>query len=273
MARPARPWFRFYVEAFSDRKLRRLKVEHRWLFVACLGAARQSPRPGILLVADGHPMDEYDLADYAGLDVRTVRAGLVALGKMGLIVKGSPGDLEEIAYRSPAFQNRQFESDDVTKRTRKHRSTSADEPEGTFQRGSQERSKNGDGNAPETETETETDKEQGGKPPAARKRAHRLPVDFAPNDTNRRIAAERGLNLNAVVAQFTDHHVAKGSTFVDWNLALNTWLRRERPGNVERIDTRSVGAPIEAPPDGATDEEAHAWYAEYEARLRAGSRA
>lgn len=68
-----------------------------------------------------------------------------------------------------------------------------------------------------------------GKPAAAPKRAHQLPDDFVPNDTNRRIAAERGLDLRAVYEQFADHHRAKGTTMKDWHLAFNTWLRRERP--------------------------------------------
>ena len=63
MPRPARPWFRFYVEALSDRKLRRLTPAQRWLWVAVLGAARQSPIPGHLMVSEREPMDAHDLAD------------------------------------------------------------------------------------------------------------------------------------------------------------------------------------------------------------------
>ncbi len=65
-----------------------------------------------------------------------------------------------------------------------------------------------------------------GKPATNRK--HQLPDDFAPNDTNRRIATERGLDLRAVFEQFADHHRAKGNTMVDWHRAFNSWLRRER---------------------------------------------
>lgn len=155
MPRPARPWFRFYVEALSDRKLRRLVPAHRWLFVACLAAARQSPVPGDLLVAEGSPMTDRDLADFAGMDMRTVRTGMRALVGAGLIEERSRGDREEIVYRSPAFLRRQYESDDVTKRTRKHRASRADEKEGTFLPRSEERSGNGRRNVPETETETE----------------------------------------------------------------------------------------------------------------------
>ena len=59
----------------------------------------------------------------------------------------------------------------------------------------------------------------------ARKRAQQLPAGFAPNDNHKRIAADLELDLRHEFEQFTDHHAAKGSTFIDWNRALNTWLR------------------------------------------------
>ena len=79
MAKKSMPWFRLYTEMPSDRKIRRLKVEHRWLWVCVLCAARQSPIHGLLLVADGVPCDEQDLADMSGLSPRQVAAGLAAL--------------------------------------------------------------------------------------------------------------------------------------------------------------------------------------------------
>lgn len=92
-----------------------------------------------------------------------------------------------------------------------------------------------------------------GERKAAQKRAHQLPSDFEPNDTNRRIAAERGLDLASVVAQFADHHRAKGTTMKDWHLALNTWLRRERsqPGNVQPL--RAVAGREPGPGEVADD--------------------
>lgn len=82
--------------------------------------------------------------------------------------------------------------------------------------------------------------------PTPRKRGatskRQLPDDFAPNDTNRRIAAERGLDLRAVFEQFADHHRAKGSTMKDWHLAFNTWLRNERPRRPEQAAPESNAA-------------------------------
>src|SRR5690349_23350084 len=85
MPRPARPWFRFYVEAVHDRKLRRLKPEHRWLFVACLAAARQSCEPGVLLVGEHDPMTVDDLVDFAGMSRSQVVAGMQALVLAGVV--------------------------------------------------------------------------------------------------------------------------------------------------------------------------------------------
>lgn len=92
------------------------------------------------------------------------------------------------------------------------------------------------------------------------KRPHQLPDDFEPNDANRRIADERGLHLDSVVAQFADHHRAKGTTMKDWHLALNTWLRRERPDpRTTPAKPRRHASELELPPDGLTPDEYAAW--------------
>jgi hypothetical protein len=117
MPRPQRPWFRFYVEALSDRKLRRLTPAQRWLWVAVLGAARQSPVPGVLLVSDDEPMDPDDLADIAGMTRREVVKALPLFERAGMIDRDD--DLD--AWRVTNWGTRQWESDDTTERTRKHR--------------------------------------------------------------------------------------------------------------------------------------------------------
>lgn len=135
MPRPARPWFRFYVEALSDRKLRRLEPAHRWLWVAVLGMARMSPSPGLLLVAEGQPADERDLADVAGMQLKDVRKAMPLFELAGMVQR------QDDTWSVTNWAGRQFESDDITERTRKHRS--------------KERFNGVRGNAPETEAETE----------------------------------------------------------------------------------------------------------------------
>ena len=74
------------------------------------------------------------------------------------------------------------------------------------------------------------------KPAKPASRATILPDDFQPNETVRQMAAELGLNLQAELAAFCDHHTAKGTTFRDWQAALRTWLR-----NASKFGQRAVG--------------------------------
>jgi hypothetical protein len=97
-----------------------------------------------------------ELADYADVPLRLAVKAVGAMVDLGMVV------MDGEVMTAPKFTTRQYESDDVTARTRRHRKErSNDVPSenvGTFQRGSQERSRNGRRNAPETETETETEK-------------------------------------------------------------------------------------------------------------------
>jgi hypothetical protein len=117
MAPPKRPWFRFYVEALTDPKLRRLSAEERWLWVVVLGLARQSPVPGWLLVTESIPMEPDDMSEMAGVTAAKVGKGLAKMVDLGLLIHDRSG-----AYRVTKWDERQFESDDVAKRTAKHRS-------------------------------------------------------------------------------------------------------------------------------------------------------
>lgn len=71
----------------------------------------------------------------------------------------------------------------------------------------------------------------------SRKRATQLPEGFEPNRTNIDLAASEGVDLRREYAKFCDHHRAKGSTYKDWHLALNTWIRKaaEYGGNVRPL--------------------------------------
>lgn len=138
MAPPKHPWFRFYCEALTDRKLRRLTPAQRWLWVAVLATARQSPDPGVLLIAEGIPATVGDLAEMAGVKPAEAREGVTRMVELGLI-EGDPWSVTK-------WKQRQFESDTSTPRTRKHRA-------GNDERTPMERS----GIGPEAEPETETE--------------------------------------------------------------------------------------------------------------------
>lgn len=63
------------------------------------------------------------------------------------------------------------------------------------------------------------------KPEKPKKNATQFPNDFSPNDGNKKLADSLGVSLDSEVPAFADYHQSRGSTFKDWNLALNTWLR------------------------------------------------
>lgn len=110
------PWFRFYVEATRDQKLRMLPPSHRWLFVSLLSCARQSPIPGVLLVTESVAMTAELIADEAALSLKDTKAGLKALSALELI------EWDGDAWVVTKWKERQFESDTSTDRTAKHRS-------------------------------------------------------------------------------------------------------------------------------------------------------
>jgi hypothetical protein len=78
---------------------------------------------------------------------------------------------------------------------------------------------------PETETETEKRQREGARAP--RSRSTQLPDSFQPNETHKRLALQLGVNLDGCFPAFCDYHKSKGSTFKEWDRALNTWLRRQ----------------------------------------------
>lgn len=145
MAPPSRPWFRFYVEAIRDPKMLRLSPTEKWLWVAILSAARESYIGGYLMVANGVAYTWPDLARYADVPLKAVETGTARMHDLGMIAF----DPSLEAWYVVAWSSRQYESDDVTKRTRKHRSTEpARNVPSPFQ-----------GTPPETDTETETEEE------------------------------------------------------------------------------------------------------------------
>jgi hypothetical protein len=69
-----------------------------------------------------------------------------------------------------------------------------------------------------------------------------MPDNWQPTDANRTLATRLGVDLEAAIEQFRDYHLARGSTFVRWDLALNTWIRNDRKYSK---NGRSVGADTE----------------------------
>lgn len=112
-------WYRFYSEAIRDTKLRRIarkvgstpaEVVGIWCIV--LSFASESPQRGTLLLSDGIPVTEDDIADIAGCSVSETLRELCSIG-MVTVLDGM------IAVTN--WDKRQFGSDCSTLRVQKHR--------------------------------------------------------------------------------------------------------------------------------------------------------
>jgi hypothetical protein len=108
-------WLRLYTEIRNDRKLRRLSPAQRWLWVVILTIAKESPKPGYLLLSEGVPVTIEDLADDAAIPLDEVKSGIEAFVAQRM--------LEQVdgVWRLVNWDKRQFSSDSSTERVRKHR--------------------------------------------------------------------------------------------------------------------------------------------------------
>lgn len=72
--------------------------------------------------------------------------------------------------------------------------------------------------------------------PAKPSRGCALPTSFEPDQTAVDMAAQSGIDLQAELANFLDHHTARGTIFKDWQAAFRTWLR-----NAVKFGQRGAG--------------------------------
>ncbi|EEF6862221.1 helix-turn-helix domain-containing protein [Salmonella enterica] len=63
------------------------------------------------------------------------------------------------------------------------------------------------------------------EPLERKKKPSSMPEGFSPSASHQKMAEEFGISLQDEFDKFTDHHLSKGSKFIDWSRALNTWLR------------------------------------------------
>jgi hypothetical protein len=91
------------------------------MWAAVLGAAKKSPIPGVLLLSASSPMTDEEIAEFAGVPVRDMSRTLerFAADDLGMVERSVD---HHMAWRVTKWDSRQFESDDVTKRTGKYRS-------------------------------------------------------------------------------------------------------------------------------------------------------
>lgn len=214
MAPPKRPWFRFYTEALTDPKLRRLTPEQRWVWVAVLGAARQSPEPGRLMLSADLPMESVDLAELAGVPAKKVSAALTAMERLRLVERDGE------VWVVPKFGARQYESDLSTGRVSRHRSNTDDAT-------SMKRPIAVDETPPETETENR-DREQTKEPPATADADASPPDGGTPPDEGIKTDPEIIDELCALLADRIEHHREGDRPKITktWRKDLDLLLRR-----------------------------------------------
>ncbi len=81
---------------------------------------------------------------------------------------------------------------------------------------------------PDPDPEREMDMGSRGEPREKRRPARTaavFPGTWSPRSEERAKAAEVGLNCDAEVEAFRDHHTARGTKFKDWDAAFRTWMR------------------------------------------------
>ena len=76
------------------------------------------------------------------------------------------------------------------------------------------------------------------------KRNTSMPKGWQPTDNHRKLAAKLNVDMDECVPRFTDYHMARGSKFIDWNRAFNTWLRNAPKYNPE-LTPRTAATPID----------------------------
>jgi len=187
-------WVRIYTETTRDRKLRRLDPACRWVWIALLCMAKESPVVGALFLSKDLPVTIDDIADEAGVDLDVAKEAL------DQFVRHSMVEIDGDIFVIKNWAEWQYESDSSTERVRKSRAKRFSKSE-TFQ----QRFCNDDVTPPETETETETDNKpkdlctevhEGAAPEGKSLDADKgSPVDFAMAKETKRAKEARNLEL------------------------------------------------------------------------------
>lgn len=69
--------------------------------------------------------------------------------------------------------------------------------------------------------------------------APKLSKDFRPKDSHGALAQKLGIDFKEHFDAFVDYHLATGKRSLDWDAALNTWLRRAAAINAKRPPRRT----------------------------------
>lgn len=115
------PWFRFYSETLSDRKVARVcrisgqsKAAVIGVWAILLSLANESPQRGRLLISDDLELTPDEIREETGLDANDFDAIIIGLTQFGLIITDG-------CWEICNWDKRQFISDNSAERVRKHR--------------------------------------------------------------------------------------------------------------------------------------------------------
>ena len=121
---PSPPWFRFYSETLTDRKIDRIcrslnqpKVIIVGAWTTLLALANDSPVRGLLLLTEEIPYTVGDIADELGLPGDLTLNILEQFERFSMIHQDDGLD----TFCLTNWSNRQFDSDNSTKRVRRYR--------------------------------------------------------------------------------------------------------------------------------------------------------
>jgi hypothetical protein len=105
------PWFRLYSEFIHDPKMRRMPIAHRYAFIVLLCLASEATVRGVIsgLEDDDFAYElEVEVEDWLSLKAKFRVKGLIEIGEGNAVFISN-------------WDERQFESDSSTERSRKHR--------------------------------------------------------------------------------------------------------------------------------------------------------
>ena len=166
------PWFRLYSEMIHDRKLSRAArvldypmpfVVGVWVSILCM--ANDSPVRGRLMIGEDIPAGEDDIAHDIGLSLEDTRRFLDCFVNLSMLA-------DDNGYSVSNWENRQFKSDNVNERVKKHRANKQKAKKRSEDSGSKQgetlpkRYSNVIEKEKETDTETDTEKEKTAAPQA-----------------------------------------------------------------------------------------------------------
>ncbi|PMQ02385.1 MAG: hypothetical protein CBR30_01715 [Dictyoglomus sp. NZ13-RE01] len=108
-------WLRLYTEITRDRKIRRLPISYRWIWIAILCMAKESPIEGKLLLSEHLPITVEDISDEAQVPVEEVKKAIEVFKEQYMLHE------EDNVLVVTNWNKRQYVSDSSSERVKRYR--------------------------------------------------------------------------------------------------------------------------------------------------------